>query len=74
VHVTVKLFAHFRDGRFKEEQREYPEGADCRHVLGTLGLGDRELGILMVNNRHARLEHPLTHGDTLSLFPLVGGG
>lgn len=72
--VVVKLFAHFRNGRFKEERREYPDGADCRHILGTLGLGEREMGILMVNNCHARLEQVLQHEDTLALFPLVGGG
>lgn len=72
--ITVKLFATFRVGRFKTEVRDYPEGGTCREVLADVGLGEEELGILLVNGRHAPLEHVLSEGDGVSLFPLVGGG
>jgi len=72
--VTVKLFAHFRNGRFKEAEMTFPAGADCLHVLVSLGFPPREMGIMMVNGQHAQLTRPLEDGDTLALFPLVGGG
>jgi molybdopterin converting factor small subunit len=72
--VTVKLFATFREGRFKVEEREYPAGATCRRIVDGLGLREDELGIVLVNSRHAPLEQELSEGDIVSLFPLVGGG
>jgi molybdopterin synthase sulfur carrier subunit len=74
MQITVKLFATFRVGRFKAEDRNYPEGTDCRHIVADVGLKEEELGIVLVNGRHAPLEQKLLEGDSLSLFPLVGGG
>jgi molybdopterin synthase sulfur carrier subunit len=74
MQITVKLFATFRVGRFKAEDRNYPEGTDCRHIVADVGLKEEELGIVLVNGRHAPLEQKLLEGDALSLFPLVGGG
>jgi len=72
--VTVKLFASFRDGRFKVEERNYPAGTVCRAVVAEVGLKEEELGVVMVNGRHADLAQELREGDSLALFPLVGGG
>lgn len=72
--ITVKLFATFRTGRFKEAVQELRPGTDCREVILSVGLTEAEIGIVLVNGRHAALEQVLNDGDTLSLFPLVGGG
>jgi molybdopterin converting factor small subunit len=74
MHVTVKLFATFRNGRFKIAERELPEGTDCRRVVLDLGLTEEEIGIIMINGRHGVMDQKLSENDTLSLFPLVGGG
>jgi len=74
MQVTVKLFASFRNGRFKIAQQELPEGTDCRSVVLDLGLTEAEIGIIMINGRHGVLQQKLVQGDVLSLFPLVGGG
>lgn len=74
MRVTVKLFATFRDGRFKVEQRDVPSGTDVAQIVRSLVIPESELGIVLINGRHASLEQPLSEGDTLSLFPLVGGG
>lgn len=74
MHVTVKLFATFRIGRFKIEQRDYPAGITCREIIADVDLNEQEIGIVLVNGRHADLDASLVEGDTLSLFPLVGGG
>ena len=72
--ITVKLFATFRNGRFKLAEQEHPVGTNCRTIILGLGLTEAEIGVVMVNGRHATLDHVLHEGDTLSLFPLVGGG
>ncbi len=74
MHICVKLFAGFREGRFKEARQEYPPGTDCRTIVKELSLTEGQLGIILVNNCHARLPKVLEEGDTLSLFPLIGGG
>jgi len=72
--VTVKLFATFRVGRFKIDQRDYPQGITCREIIADVGISDQEIGIILINGRHATLDARIEEGDTLSLFPLVGGG
>jgi molybdopterin converting factor small subunit len=72
--VTLKLFASFRTGRFDIETVDYPPGTTVADVADSLQLPRNELGIMMINNRHVKLDHLLTDGDTLALFPLLGGG
>lgn len=74
IHVTIKLFAHFRNGRFKEAERSLAPGTDCRQVILGLDLKLSEMGIVMVNGAHVPVDYQLKEGDTLALFPLVGGG
>lgn len=72
--ITVKLFATFRLGRFDIEVRDYPPGTKVSQVVDELELSRDKLGILMVNSRHVDLERVLVDGETLAIFPLVGGG
>lgn len=72
--VTVKLFATFQKGRFVIEQREYPPGTLVGSVVSELQIPQASLGIVMINHRHVNLDRELADGDTLAIFPLVGGG
>ena len=74
MQVTVKLFATFRIGRFDVELRDYPPGTTVARVVAELDIPEETLGILMVNSRHVDLKRILEDGDTLAIFPLVGGG
>ena len=74
MNITVKLFASFRTGRFDIETAEYPAGTTVADVAESLKLPLTELGIIMVNNRHVKTDRQLAEGDTLALFPLLGGG
>jgi sulfur-carrier protein len=72
--ITVKLFASFRAGRFDIETGDYPAGTTVADVADSLKLPQSELGIMMINNRHVKLDRLLVEGDILALFPLLGGG
>jgi sulfur-carrier protein len=74
MQITVKLFATLRSGRFDEEVREYTPGTRIADIIGELGIADREIGMIMLNHRHAEPEQELHDSDVLALFPLVGGG
>lgn len=73
MRITVKLFATFRKGRFAEEVREVPPGTAVSTVVEEMRLPG-SIGIIFVNSRHADPSHELSDGDTLAVFPLVGGG
>jgi len=72
--ITVKLFATFRIDRFDIAERDYPAGTTVAAIVDDLELPRDQLGILMVNNRHVELDREMSDGETLAIFPLVGGG
>ncbi len=72
--ITVKLFASLRIGRFKQEQRECPDGTTCGQIVADIGVRGEELGMVLVNGHHTSLEKALHDGDSLAIFPLLGGG
>lgn len=74
MRITIKLFATFRVGRFAEETRDYPAGTRIAEIIGDLHIPEKEIGMIMLNNRHAEPDQQLHEGDNLALFPLVGGG
>jgi sulfur carrier protein ThiS len=74
MQLTIRLFANFRVGRFKEESREYGSPPTVRDIVQELGIPDSEVGIIFINGRNAVMDQALAEGDRLSLFPLVGGG
>ena len=74
MRVTVKLFATFRDGRFKVEEMELPEGTSVLEVIQPLNIKSEDLAICLRNGKDAKEDTVLKDGDTLALFPPVGGG
>jgi molybdopterin converting factor small subunit len=74
VRVKVKLFANFRDGRFVVEDQEHLPGTRIADIIQKLGIQQEEVGIILLEGRHAEPEQELTDGSSLAIFPLVGGG
>ena len=71
--VTVKLFATFRKGRFEESEREYADLTTVGEVIQDLRLPNLKVGAILINTCHVGKSLSLNEGDTLSIFPLVGG-
>jgi len=74
VRITVKLFATFRDGRFKVREFDFPEGTCILDVIQPLNITFDEIAICYRNGKDAKSDTVLDDGDTLALFPPVGGG
>ena len=72
--ITVKLFAYFRDNRFKIEQREIDEATSVGDIVDALGIDREEVGVLMINSRHTEFAAHPEENDVLAIFPVVGGG
>lgn len=74
MEVTVKLFATLRQGRFDIRTSELPPGATVGDVIEMLGLSAKEVTLIFVNGVHGAFGTQLRDGDTVALFPPVGGG
>lgn len=72
--VDVRLFASLRQGRFQQAAMELGEGETLAELLEKLKIRPQEVGISMVNGRHAPPERPLAEGDSVALFPPIAGG
>ncbi len=45
-----------------------------RDLLKESGIPEGEVAIIMVNGKRGQLDSAIQHGDSVSLFPLIGGG
>jgi molybdopterin converting factor small subunit len=74
MRITIKLFATLRTGRFDIETLEFSPGVTIDQVIKVLGIPEEEVTLIFVNGHHADIHDTLTDGDTIGLFPPVGGG
>ena len=74
MEVEVKLFATFRNGRWKSKKLWFDIDINIRVVLEILDIKEEALGIALVNGSHSNIEKILKNGDVLALFPPIGGG
>ncbi|MCP4338807.1 MAG: MoaD/ThiS family protein [Desulfobulbaceae bacterium] len=74
MYITVKLFAYFRDNRFKIEQREISEDTTVGDIVDSLDIDREEVGVLMINSRHTEFDVKPIEKDVLAIFPVIGGG
>ncbi len=74
MEVLVKLFATFREGRFSSKKMKFTQGTTVGDVVKELNINEREISIIMINGQSSDLDAELSDGDTLGLFPPVGGG
>jgi sulfur carrier protein ThiS len=74
MRLTVKLFAYFRDDRFKCRALAYPDGTTVAEIIRSLDIDVKEVGVTMINSRHCTLEQIPEEGDQLAIFPAIGGG
>lgn len=72
--VKVRLFATLREGREKEAVLDLEEGAPAQMVIDFLDIPEKEVSIFLVNGRDGARSQILREGDTVSIFPPVGGG
>jgi len=72
--VEVRLFATFREGRFKERKIDVLEGETLGDLLAELEIPEEKARILLVNGVAASGERRLAGGDVVAVFPPMAGG
>lgn len=74
VQIEVRLFATLRNNRFKNKIKEFQEDVTAEIIFQDLDIDYKDVAILLINGRDGLLDTVLKDGDTLSVFPPVGGG
>jgi molybdopterin converting factor small subunit len=74
MQIHVHLFATLRQGRSARQSIDLPAGSRLADVLARLDIRRSEVSIRQLNGCAAEWDAPLGDNDTVSLFPLVGGG
>ena len=72
--ILVKLFATLRAKRFIEKEFEVDNSIVVEDLFKLFDLKREEVAIIFINGRHGDFDSPLKDGDSLGLFPPVGGG
>ena len=72
--VEVRLFATFRNGRFKIKRIDLSVDCAVREVLENLDIPVSEVGVLMVNGKNVGVDQKLSDDDVVAIFPAIGGG
>jgi molybdopterin synthase sulfur carrier subunit len=75
VTIVVKCFASL--ARFQPADAEaFPinAGESVAHVMARLGIPEGGVALIFVNNVHKSPDTVLKGGDTVGIFPPIGGG
>jgi molybdopterin converting factor small subunit len=54
--------------------QQLPTGARAGETLDRLGVPRGAVGLLLVNGQRSDTDTPLADGDSVEVFPLLGGG
>lgn len=74
MRVEVRLFAYFRDGRWKSQDVEFKEASTLEDIVKEIGIRPEEISIGLINGIDGSLDREVKDGDVVALFPPVGGG
>ncbi len=79
IRVEVRLHAsleRIRPGLKAGEELplELREGTTVEQMVEALDIPKKGIHLVVVNGRTRPLDHPLSDGDRVALFPPVGGG
>jgi sulfur-carrier protein len=74
MNVNIKLFATLRTGRFVTKNLKIPNNSSIQTLCNEIGIPDDEKIIILINGRHAEKDYIISEGDTLAIFPIIGGG
>ena len=74
MEVELKLFATFREGRFKKKRLTLAEGTLLSEIVEPLSLPDRPKKIVMVNGISVIDDPVLSDNDVVAIFPMIAGG
>ena len=74
IKIEVRYFATLRVDGKKKEVLSISDAMTAEELLKMLKIPNEEIAILLINGINSDAKTVLNDGDTVSLFPPVGGG
>jgi molybdopterin synthase sulfur carrier subunit len=74
IRVSVQTFATLREKFPAQSDLVLPAGETVAGMMGRLGIPAEKVTIIFINNVHGTHESLLSDGDSVGLFPPIGGG
>lgn len=74
MEIEVRLFASFRNGRWKSKRLQFDSTIIIIDVLNYLNINKDEIGMILVNGSYQTVDYKLNDGEILAIFPPVAGG
>lgn len=74
MEIEIRLFASFRNGRWKNKRLHFDYNIQIIDILDILHINKDEIGMILVNGGYQTTDYKLNDGDILALFPPVAGG
>lgn len=71
--IEVKLFSNLREDKRKKVFFEFEEGINVFRIIRILDVKEEDVEILLINGRYGEIDIELNDGDTISIFPPIGG-
>jgi len=72
--VQVRLFATFRERRFREKEMDLSDGTTMGQLLDQLEIPAKEARILLVNGDAVSDDYQFSPEDIIAIFPPLAGG
>jgi sulfur carrier protein ThiS len=72
--VDLRLHASLKKWASLAGKCELKGAGTVRELLFSIGVPEEEAAIIVVNGRRGLPDTVLSDGDTVSVFPLIGGG
>lgn len=74
MEIEVRLFASFRNGRWKSKRLQFKNDIIIIDILNYLNINKDEIGMILINGSYQTADYKLNDGDILAIFPPVAGG
>lgn len=74
MEIEVRLFASFRNGRWKSKRLQFESDIIIMDVLDYLNINKDEIGMILVNGIYQTVDYKINDNEILAIFPPVAGG
>ena len=72
--IELKLFTSLRKNRDKKYQFDIQPGSTPADLSELADIDPREVKMVLINGRVSSIDAELKEGDSVSFFPVIGGG
>jgi molybdopterin converting factor small subunit len=77
IRIKIKVYAELQaylPGKQEESIMQIREGSKVRDLMESLKMPEHRVMLILRNGKKAKEEDPLSDGDAVFFYPVIGGG